>query len=82
VRILARDVSLMRGQPHDTSILNVLPMTIQAIDETAPGKAVVTGRTDGGQTLLAELTRKSVEALNLATGQQVHAQIKAVAMME
>ena len=82
VRILARDVSLIRSAPEETSILNVLPVIITGMEPTGPGKLAVTTETRDGQTLLTEITRKSAEALGLEIGQHVHAQIKAVAMME
>lgn len=81
VRILARDVSIALGRASGSSILNILPAVVCEIAEEAhPGQALV--RLDlGGAPLLARLTRRSVHALALAPGREVHAQIKAVALV-
>jgi molybdate transport system ATP-binding protein len=84
-RVLARDVSLTRHAPVETSILNVLPVVVESLQANhstallrlrlgAPG-------TTGGTLLLARITRKSCEALALAPGDALFAQIKGVALM-
>lgn len=80
IRIPARDVSLTLEQPEHSSILNILPCTIDAIERTGDAKRLV--RLDlGKQSLLARLTHKSVDALALQPGQTVYAQIKTAALL-
>ncbi|MFA5530335.1 MAG: molybdenum ABC transporter ATP-binding protein [Thiohalomonadaceae bacterium] len=81
VRIHARDVSLSLTRPGGTSILNILPATVVASSDAGPGQSLV--RLDvGGTVLLARITRRSLNALALAPGQHVFAQIKSVALIE
>jgi molybdate transport system ATP-binding protein len=81
IRILARDVSLALARHDGTSILNILPAVVAAVaDDAHPAQALV--RMDvGGSPLVARLTRRSANALALAPGQSVYAQIKAVALI-
>lgn len=82
VRVFARDVSLTRQPPSQTSILNVLPGTIDALGEDEhPGLMLVRVRI-GASLLLARLTRRAVMELDLVLGQAVWAQVKTVALME
>ncbi|NML17618.1 molybdenum ABC transporter ATP-binding protein [Azohydromonas caseinilytica] len=81
-RVLARDVSLTRQAPRETSIINVLPAVIEQLQAdrgTALLQLALGGR--GGTRLLARITRKSCEALALQPGDQVFAQVKGVALM-
>lgn len=82
IRILARDVGIARQRSEGTSILNALPARVAALaDEQHPALAIA--RLDIGPTpLLARLTRRSAAALELRTGMEVWAQIKAVALLE
>lgn len=81
IRIQARDVSLTLERQSGTSVLNILPARIVALADDSPGQVMV--RLDaGGSPLLARITRKSAEALSLAVGQPVFAQIKGVAILE
>jgi molybdate transport system ATP-binding protein len=80
VRIQARDVSLTLRRQDDTSILNILPATVLALAEEAPGQVMV-ALDAGGTQLLARLTAKSVDALQLQPGKAVLAQIKSVAVV-
>ena len=80
IRVQARDVSLTLARQSGTSVLNILPVTIMALASDSPGQVMV--RLDaGGSPLLARITRKSAEALALAVGQTVFAQIKGVAIL-
>ena len=81
VRILARDVSLARTPMADTSILNTLPaIVVDSVDDAHPALTLVKLRV-GESPLLARLTRRSAHALELAPGQQLFVQIKAVALI-
>jgi molybdate transport system ATP-binding protein len=80
VRIQARDVSLALQQHADTSLLNLVPATIEALLPLSGGQVQVALRANG-QPLLARLAHRSVERLALRQGQAVWAQIKAVAVL-
>lgn len=80
-RIHARDVSLTRHRPLSSSILNILPATVNAIAATdTPGQVLVQLRL-GESTLLARITERSRRELLLEAGQPVWAQLKAVALL-
>lgn len=81
VRLQARDISLTLSQQNDTSILNIFPVTVEAIAEENLSQQLVKLDTNGA-TLLARITRKSAEHLGLAVGKQVYAQVKSVALLE
>ncbi len=82
VRVLARDVSLTRAPQPATSIANQLQAEVEAIAaDTHPGLALARVRV-GGAALLARLTRRSAEALALAPGMPVWAQVKTVAVIQ
>ncbi len=76
--IRARDVSLMLGPPEGSSILNVFEGKIIEIgDEGGPQLDL---KIDIGTPLIARVTRKSFNDLELAVGKIVFAMIKAVAI--
>ena len=80
IRIPARDVSICCERPQATSILNVLPVTLTEV-ETSSGPSVLLRLQLGDQFLLARLTRKSAETLNLRPGDALFAQIKSAALL-
>ena len=81
LRILARDVSIAASRHDDVSIMNMLPATVAAhAGEDHPALVMVQLRV-GGTALLARLTRRSAQRLDLAPGRRVWAQIKAVALI-
>lgn len=82
LRVLARDVSLATVQPQGLSILNQLPVTLTAIYPRSAGRVTVACQLADGQTLLAEITGYSCQALALTPGMQAFALIKSVALME
>jgi molybdate transport system ATP-binding protein len=78
VRIRARDVMIALRPPEGLSALNVLPVVVEDIGP--PEGSSVDLRLDcGGETLVARLTLRSVEALQLAPGRRVFAVIKSIA---
>lgn len=90
-RVLARDVSVARLAPGETSILNVLPVVLESL-HTDAGTALLRlrvgkhGDPNGDPHservhLLARITRKSCDAMRLQPGDALHAQIKGVALM-
>ena len=81
LRVRANDVSLCREEPRQTTILNVLPARIDSLQPVTGASQLL--RLDvGGATLLARVTRRSTEQLNLRPGEDVYVQIKAVAVRE
>ena len=79
VRLMARDISLTLKQQSDTSILNILPATVESVSEQ--GAQVVVRLSISGSAILSRITRKSAAALGLAPGSGVYAQIKSVAIL-
>lgn len=80
-KVQARDVSLSLQDAEHSSILNRLPVTVIS-EVSADNAAHVLVRLDAaGTALLARITRYSRDQLNLRPGQQLWAQIKAVAVL-
>ncbi|RQO37173.1 molybdenum ABC transporter ATP-binding protein [Herminiimonas sp. KBW02] len=81
VRIQARDVSLSLTPQRDSSILNIVPATVAELSDDAAGQVMI-GLDANGTRLLARITRKSCEAMSLALGTPVFAQIKGIAILK
>ncbi len=81
VRIAAQDVILALHRPEGLSALNILPAKVAALhDGQGPGVLV---RLDlGGEFLLARVTRRSAQAMDLQPGLAVHAVLKSVAVAQ
>lgn len=79
LRIRASDVSLSRTRPKDTTVLNLLDVVIEAVQDAPPATQLVR-LLAGQQRLVARITRRSRENLNLQPGDRVVAQVKAVAV--
>ena len=80
LRVQARDVSLTLSHQQGTSVLNIFAATVTAISADSPGQAMV-ALSVGGATLLARITQKSLDALDLQPGSPVFAQVKGVAVL-
>jgi len=85
-RVLARDVSVTRSRPTETSVINVLPVVLEALqaDRSTVLLRLVVGDSDSqprAVRLLARITRRSSELLALQAGDALFAQIKGVALM-
>ena len=80
LRVAARDVSLTLERQADTSILNIFPATVAEI--ATEGQSHMLVRLQLGDTnLLASVTRKSADVLQLKQGKAVFAQVKSVALL-
>ncbi|WP_426205873.1 molybdenum ABC transporter ATP-binding protein [Pseudomonas sp. TWP3-1] len=80
-KVQARDISLTLQNTEHSSILNRLPVTV-VTEQPADNAAHVLIRLDaGGTPLLARITRYSRDQLGVHPGQQLWAQIKAVAVL-
>jgi molybdate transport system ATP-binding protein len=80
IRIPARDISIALEKPNNSSILNILPATIDDIENTNDARVLIRLKV-AEQFLLVRLTHKSLDRLQLTIGQQVYAQIKTVALL-
>lgn len=80
LHILARDVSIAREKPAQSSIQNILAGRIdRCVDDDAPGSVIV--RVLIGETpLLARITARAVAELALKPGDTVWVQVKSVAL--
>ena len=81
LRIQARDVSICLEKPANSSILNILPVRIKAIANLDHGQCIVQLQLMD-QLILARISTRSCETLQLASGMSVFAQIKAMALLE
>lgn len=82
IRILAQDVSLTTVRPSASSILNILPAKIESFAPLNGSKMNVVLRLENnGAQLLARITRKSWDHLELKIGASVFAQVKSVALI-
>ena len=79
LRIRANDVSICRDDPGTSTVLNVLPASIESIRADGASSELVT-LAIGSEHLLARITRRSRVQLDLRPGEQVLAQIKSVAV--
>ena len=88
-RVLARDVSVARQAPLQSSLLNVLPVRLDGLQVDQHTVLLRLALADAGALpagapevhLLARITRRSCDALALAPGDALFAQIKGVALM-
>ena len=80
LRVPARDVSVCRQRPLDSSILNILPVTLTQLEEDGDAR-VLLRLALGSQYLLARITRKSANRLQLKVGDPLFAQIKSAALL-
>ena len=79
LRIRASDVSLCRDMPTQSTILNLLEVVVEDIQDT-PGPTQLVRLVIGQERLLARITRRSRQELNLQPGDTVVAQVKAAAV--
>lgn len=92
IRVLARDISLTLMEDTASSILNKLPVRVQEVSadrdpamlllrlEPRPTEQT-TSRPDCNTCLIARITRRSCQQLDLKVGSEVWAQIKSVAIV-
>ncbi len=79
LRIRANDISLSRDRPTRSSIQNLLEVVIQDIQDTAAPTQLIQIAA-GGERLVARITRRSRQELNLQPGDTVIAQVKVAAV--
>lgn len=81
LRVRARDVSLCLQPPAQTSILNVLPATVEAIANGREQGSRTVKLNVAGESLLAQISEHSSQVLQLAPEKAVYAQIKSVSLL-
>ncbi len=81
IQIYAQEVSITLDIAHNSSILNVLPATINEIVAGEIGQSFVR-LSVGKQILLARITQKSVHLLDLHVGMRVYVQIKSTSILK
>ena len=77
LRISASDISLSRVAAESSTILNILPATIEAT-ATESASTELVRLSLGDDSLVARITRRSVQQMELQVGDKVYAQIKSV----
>jgi len=82
LRILAKDVGIALAKPNNTSLMNILPVTVQCIDPAREGHVLLWLQLNGGQNLFSEITAWSRDRLDLRKGLVVYAMIKTAALAE
>ena len=80
LRLAARDISITIEQQQGTSILNIFPARVDQIKPIGDALMVVK-LIINDVPILARVTKKSAEGLQLSYGQQVYAQVKSVALL-
>lgn len=82
VRIQANDVSLALNTSNQSSITNVFPVQVHGASPVSqdPSKVIVKLNM-GDEHLLAQITAKSYDNLNIEPGLGVYAQVKSVALV-
>ncbi len=80
LRLAARDVSLTLAHQLDTSILNIIPVTVDDIIDESPAQVLIR-LSANGVPILSRITRKSANELGLKKGKPVYAQVKSVALL-
>jgi len=79
LRIRASDISLCRDRPEHSTILNILPAVVEEL-QGGRSPSILLRLRIGTDRLIARITRRSRDELNLQPGDTVLAQIKAVAV--
>jgi molybdate transport system ATP-binding protein len=80
LRILARDVSLTLQRQEGTSILNILPARVAGLRDEDQAKVTVVLDL-GPDRILARVTRRSAQALELREGRELFVQVKSLAVL-
>lgn len=79
IRVRARDVALATSKPENVSFTNILEGAIEQLTDEA-GAMVEARVRIGSRYLVSRITRRSVDALDLALGKRVFAMIKAASI--
>lgn len=80
IRIHARDVSLVREMPKQSSIRNILPVTIREITSKTNANNCLVTLQAGSAMVRSNITRWAADDLNLQIGDSLFAQIKGMSV--
>jgi molybdate transport system ATP-binding protein len=80
LRIPARDVSVCREKPQSSSIINILPVTLVDMRDVSGAHCMLRLRLNN-EHLLARITRRSRDDLQLTPGDRLYALIKSTALL-
>lgn len=80
IRIHARDVSLVREMPKQSSIRNILPVTIREITSKTNADNCLITLQAGSAIVRSNITRWAADDLNLQIGDSLFAQIKGMSV--
>jgi molybdate transport system ATP-binding protein len=81
VRILARDVSVALSPADDSSIVNLLAATVDAVAEESDSPLALLRARVGRERILCRITRRSLHQLQLRPGLKIWLQIKSAALV-
>lgn len=81
IKIKARDVSLSLEQARDSSVLNLLPVTVERWFELPNPAHCLVELQLGDQRIIARITRYSFDQLGIQVGQPLWAQVKSVSLL-
>lgn len=81
LRVLARDVSIATCEPHGTSIQNHLPCSIESSAPDVHPSQVLVRVSVGASMLVARITGRAFDALDLRPGKRAWVQVKSVSLM-
>jgi molybdate transport system ATP-binding protein len=81
LRVLARDVGVQLQEPAQTSVQNHLQAVVESVAEGPDASQALVRLRCGDVVLLARLTRRAVDALQLCPQLRVWAMVKAVAVI-
>jgi molybdate transport system ATP-binding protein len=82
LRVEARDVSLSLDRPERSSVQNLIRCRIDSIAPARQPAQCLVRLVWGDQSLWSRITARAVDALSLAPGAEVWAQVKAVAVLD
>ena len=80
LRLNATDISIATEKPRNLSILNVIPGSIERIQEVGPATVTVAIQTSPSSIIRAQITKHARESLSLKEGKSIFALVKSVAI--
>ncbi|MCY4096045.1 MAG: molybdenum ABC transporter ATP-binding protein [Gammaproteobacteria bacterium] len=80
LRVRARDVSLAKIEPEAISVRNILRGSIVAVEDNSAGPSVTCVVQAGHTRLQAQITRASLDELQISVGKEVFALVKSVTL--
>ena len=82
VRVLARDVSLAVKHQQNSSIINSLPAEVLSVNQDAHAGLTLVKLKIGTEYIIARISARSANTLQILPGKKLWAQIKSVAIIQ